>query len=355
MKYSFISWDCSFRNFFHLVDSLIAQEYPRNQFELIFVEQRTQEYADAFNHRLNLKSLRDKYEESKEKINIKIFYLNDPPASPYHLGKCLNAGLIQAQGDIISTMDGDLLLPTNFLIKLTKFHEQQIGVVNLVRRMCEYPVGVTTFRDWTKSSFEFNKCLNACKDKNLPIPRIVANKAPLISAQREFWQMIGGFDPNILWSTSVSKSGIDVNCRLELVTQTESLALPDIFAVHPWHPIGYARRGRKEKDKQVIKYLSIQQKLIDWSVHNNKHHWKERVVESNRLYTTNQELVEQIIQEELLEFSRAREVDFNYLNSLDQSTIPIILETKLNNISKRRLNPIKSIVRAASRVLLSIK
>jgi len=355
MKHSISSWDCSFRNFFHLVDSLIAQEYPRDQFELIFVEQRTQEYADAFNHRLKLKSLWDKYEESKEKINIKIFYLNDPPVSPYHLGKCLNAGLIQAQGDIISTMDGDMLLPTNFLINLTKFHEQQIGVVNLVRRMCEYPVGVMTFRDWTKASFDFNKCLIACKDKNRPIPRIAANKAPLISARREFWQMIGGFDPNIIWSTSVSKSGIDVNRRLELATQIESLALPDIFAVHPWHPIGYARKGRKKKDKHVMEYLSIQQKLIDWSVHHNKPHWKQRVVESNRLYAESQELVEQMIHEELLEFSRAREVGSNYLKSLDRSTIPIMLETKLNNIPKRRLHPIKSMVRAATRVLSSTK
>ena len=75
MKHSIISWDCSYRNFFHLIDSLNQQNYDKNEFEIIYVEQRDQNTADFYNHKLGLKALSDKANEYKNKLNLKVIYL----------------------------------------------------------------------------------------------------------------------------------------------------------------------------------------------------------------------------------------------------------------------------------------
>ena len=59
MHHTFIAWDCCFRNCFHLVKALADQDYPKDQYELIYVEQHSREASDSFNHSLGLPSLKD--------------------------------------------------------------------------------------------------------------------------------------------------------------------------------------------------------------------------------------------------------------------------------------------------------
>jgi hypothetical protein len=325
MRHTIISWDCSFRNFFHLIDGLLAQNYPRDQFELIYVEQRTRENADEYNHRLGLRSLWDRYEEVRNEINLGVIYLDDLN-SPYHLGKCNNAGLERAQGDIVSVMDGDLLLPKDFLTKLTAFHDRQVGVVNLVRRMCEYPVGVLFFKDWMRATVDFDQCLRSCKGRNAPIPKEYGNKGPLISARREFWDVVGGYDSHSIWSTSASTAGGDVNRRLELAARVESVALPDALAVHPWHPVGYARQARQNKEQLVRSYLALQHRLTNWSVQNNEPDQRRRFMETEKLYVTNRRLIETVAHDEFLNFQSG-----STSVGLNRSVIPPMIQVMFNN------------------------
>ncbi len=294
MIHSIISWDCSFRNFFHLIDALLAQEYDRNQFELIFVEQRTKEVADAYNHKLGLKSLWDRYEEVKNKMNIRIVYLGDDPSIPYHLGRCNNKAIELAKGEIISIMDGDMLLPSNFLTLLEKYHKDQIAIINLVRHCASYPIGVKK-EDWTKGVIDFERCLKACPTRNDPIPRAVGNKGPLISARKEHWEIVGGYDLHPIWSTGVSRLGQDVTARLEILTGVESTALPDAFAVHPYHPLGFLRSNRSSK-----KLLGLQMDLINWARSNKEPLWEKRTVYTERLFNNNRRFIEGMIYSERL-------------------------------------------------------
>src|SRR5262245_44912601 len=103
MIHSIISWDCCYRNFFHLIGSLEEQDYPKDQFEVIYVEQRSRKQSDDFNHSLNLLSLGDTVARFSSRLNVRVVYL-DKVDSPYHLGISNNHGIRMAKGKYISVM-----------------------------------------------------------------------------------------------------------------------------------------------------------------------------------------------------------------------------------------------------------
>lgn len=288
MKHTIISWDCSFRNFFHLIDAMLIQEYSKDKFELIYVEQRNKETANLYNHKIGLKSLEDRYNETMDLMNIKVIYLNDDTDTPYHLGKCINKGIEEAKGNIISVMDGDLLLPTYFLEELDNAHKTR-GVYNLYRKMATKPVGVDV-TNWTEGIIDFEKCLEVCSNKNKQIPIRVSNKGPMISARKEHWLSVGGYDNHIIWSTGLSRLGQDVTTRLEIMLGKESVALQNVFAVHPYHPTGFRRATYKS-----TKLLSLQQKLIDWAKENKVYKWQKRKKYTKKIYLQNKLFIDKMI------------------------------------------------------------
>ncbi|UZE93496.1 MAG: glycosyltransferase family 2 protein [Candidatus Nealsonbacteria bacterium] len=294
IKHSIVTWDSTYRNFFHLIDGLIAQNYSRENFELIYVEQRTRKIADAYNHNLGLKSLWDRYQEVKSKINIKIIYLGLPFKIPYHNGRCNNAGLNVTKGEIISIMDGDQLLPPDFLRKLTAYHlNHPKAVINLDRRCAMYPVGVNSYKEWRKGSKDFKKCLDACISKYSPVPEIARNKPPMISSRNKFWKLIEGCDPHLIWSTVSSRFGIDVTRRLEIASGTRAIALADCFSVHPWHPIGAGVLRSTDEDSK--KLFALQDKLIKWSLKHKDPRYSSRTNYINNFCESNKLLINKIV------------------------------------------------------------
>ncbi len=292
MTHTIISWDCSYRNFFHIIDGLLLQDYPKEEFELIYIEQRSKKVANKHNRSLGLSSLEDRYREVKNKLNIKIIYLDEPGTVPFHWGRCNNAGLSIAKGKIISVMDGDQLLPRDFLIKLQNFHERSPdAVINIYRKMAQYPAGVKSYKKWFEASNDFHKCLNTCLNKNSTVPKNAGNKGPMISARKEYWDKIGGYDPHKIWSTSLSKLGGDVNKRLEIATGSQSVCLPNCFTVHPWHPRGTESLRQNES---ILKYFSFQDKLTDWSTKHNEPHHKKRLLLADKIYKENKKSIEMI-------------------------------------------------------------
>jgi hypothetical protein len=259
VKHSIILWDCCYRNFFHLTGSLAAQDFPRDEYEIIWVEQRSREESDAFNQQLGLLSLGDTVARYADVCQVRIIYLEQPPEQPYHLGIAVNAGIRAAHGEILTSMDGDMLVRPDFLTHLACAHSELGCVLNLERRRAAHAVGVTPDR-WTEGVIDFERCLAASMEADKPIPETVKNKGPCISAPRAWWEAVGGYDEHDLWSTGISRAGQDVNARLEIYSSKPSRALPNQVAVHPWHPQGLDRRGHAEN---IL--FAAQKRLIDWS------------------------------------------------------------------------------------------
>ncbi len=269
MIHSVISWDCCYRNFFHLISALSEQEYPKDQYELIYVEQKSRKISDAFNHKLGLMSLQDTVDLYKDRFNVRAVFLSRSHI-PYHLGICNNAGIRLARGKYISVMDGDLLVKPDFLSRLEEGHKTLKTIFNLERRYSVRPVGVD-FDNWTKGVIDFDLCLSESPDRDLPISARVENKGPLISAPREWWEAVGGYDEHRIWSTGVSRLGQDITARLEIYARRESLALPGHICVHPYHPAGFDRGGQIE-----LIVLTAQQRLINFARNHNEPSYVKR-------------------------------------------------------------------------------
>ncbi len=293
MKHSIISWDCSYRNFFHLIDGMLWQRYPKEDFELIYVEQKSKEVANTYNHSLGLKSLEDRYNEVRDKINIKIIYLNEPDNIPIHFGKCSNAGIELAKGEIISVIDGDLFFPPDFLEKLSDYHSKTpSAVVDIFRKDALYPAAVSSFKDWKKASYDFYKCLNTTPDKYGLVVDRYGFGGPMISAKRNLWEKTGGYDPHVIWSTNLTKAGGDHNFRMEIASGNRSVCLPDCFAVHPWHPAGIRA---KRQEEATLKYYALLDELTQWSVDNKKPHHKDRKEVTDTIYKENESFFNEFI------------------------------------------------------------
>lgn len=98
MLHWIINWDRAFRDFFHLVHTLAEQNFSFNEFEVIYVQQRSREYADQRNKSRGLAGLADLELKFRSILNFRVIYLNQQEDLPYHLGICNNAGLAVARG-----------------------------------------------------------------------------------------------------------------------------------------------------------------------------------------------------------------------------------------------------------------
>jgi hypothetical protein len=289
MQHSLIAWDASFRDFFHLIDGALAQEYDTSEYELIYVEQRSKEFANEYAAAEGVASLEDRYEEVKDDLDITIEYIGDDTSRPYHIGRCVNRGLELAEGEIVSVMDGDQILPPDFLDVLDEFHDGRDAIANVIRRNAAHPVDVDE-RNWKQATIDYEGVLEACPDRGDPIPSDTPNYGPLISARAEHWEEINGYDPHRIWSTGVSLVGSDANKRLENHVGRESELLEDAVTAHPWHPIGFDRGVFRNK-----KMFYLHDKLVDYAVEHGVEDWSERVEFTRSLYEDHRMFVEKTV------------------------------------------------------------
>lgn len=270
------------------------QDYDLSNVEIIYVEQKTREFADAYNHKVGLKSLGDRQDEwNTQAPALKVIYLNEVEGELYHLGRSVNRGLKEARGEIISVMDGDLLLPSNFLKSLDNYFETGGRVANVHRLMASGPVGVG-MEDWTEGTIDYDVCREMCPKRNEPIPDICINKGPMISALAQDWKKIGGYDTHLIWSTGLSRLGQDVDQRLCIATGTQSRPLPDAVSVHPYHPTGFSRSSLDS-----LRLLATQEDLLFWAIQNNEISWEKRTPVTERLFKRNQGMIARMHQSKL--------------------------------------------------------
>ena len=286
-KHTIVSWDSSFRNFFHLIPSLAELDWGRDRLEVLFVEQRSAATAAAYAAREGCKPIDQIVTEVSDRLNVKVVYL-DEDAEPYHPGRLLNAGIAQASGDIISTMDADILVPRQFLRLLDSLHERGRRVFTMHRPAAVSPCG-TTKEDWKRQIIDYDLVRNLCPEAFGNIPAVVNNKAPLLSARREDWNAIGGYDPHRLFSTAYTMFGRDVSLRFRLLLGEVEVPLP-IFAVHPWHPTEVNR-----SDQKIAILYAAQQTLMKWSEAQRVSDVRKRQEAANELYRDNRDRIEAAI------------------------------------------------------------
>jgi len=288
VRHSIVAWDSSFRNAFHLLRSLAETDYDRDEVELIFVEQRAKAVADEVATTHGVASVEQVADDVGDRLRVEICYLDQRDDRPYHPGRLINAGLALASGTVVSTMDADVLVPADFFRALDDAHAKGNRVATMDRVEASKPCGVPV-SDWTHQIIDYDRVLAICPRAKLPIPETVTNKAPLLSARREHWRAIGGYDAHRIFSTGYTLFGVDVSTRFGLLLGPVERGLP-IRCVHPWHPTNM-RRG-----EEIFRCLfEVQRRAIGWSRRMRSFDVRERAAISDALFEEHRTALEDAI------------------------------------------------------------
>ncbi|WP_298287499.1 glycosyltransferase [uncultured Lutibacter sp.] len=107
MKISVITWDASFREKFHTVDTFGNQNYSKDKFEFLWCD-----FYEA--------NATDLIKKINTYNNFKIVNLNNAKTTNWHLGKTINMGIKNSKGDILVIPDGDIIVESDFLNNIEK-------------------------------------------------------------------------------------------------------------------------------------------------------------------------------------------------------------------------------------------
>ena len=123
MKISVITWDANFRENTHIIDFFVNQDFPECDFEVIWVD------------------FYDSNDLAREKIaiypNVRILTMQHAANIPWHLGKCVNAGVKSSSGELLIIPDGDIAVEQNFLTYVWQTHQEYRDLVLYFRRYDE--------------------------------------------------------------------------------------------------------------------------------------------------------------------------------------------------------------------------
>lgn len=213
MMISVIAYDASFREKFFQIESLANQTLDKDKFEYIFVEN-----FDEINPKL-----KNRLEGTS--LNYKLITLNRD--SSYHLSKCLNAGVREADGDIVVSTDADTYYEPNVLEETFKAHQDYDNIAMYIHRYDEPSPPVIR-----NTGVTLNKCRSRCELYNKK------NFGGFMSVKKENYIKAGGYEEHPVFS------GYDCAGAADLRARFENMGLDcywndDLKVYHPCHKGGY--------------------------------------------------------------------------------------------------------------------
>jgi hypothetical protein len=207
MKISVIAWDASFREKLHTIDSFCKQDYPTTDFEFIWVD-----FYDNNNPEL-LKKI-DTY------LNATLLNLKNSKDVTWHLGKCINAGVKAAKGDILVFPDGDIIVYKDHLKTIDKELTNQKDLVVYFRRWDELN-DTHSIESYNETYLEqHTKLLNA------------TNYAGCFALHRSAFQTINGYEESEVFA-GPGANGKETYLRLR--NAGFAIKWHDKKIYHPWH------------------------------------------------------------------------------------------------------------------------
>ena len=245
MKISVIMWDGSFRKFTHTIDCFSEQTFPKNEYEIIWV--------DFYNSSEIIRKKLDQYK------NTKLFTLKNDNSENWNLGICINNGVKNSIGELLVIPDPDIFVEKNFLQIIWDEHKINKNLVLYIRRYDE-PMDCASELSKTDIKYLKDNCI-------LSNP---TNYAGCLSVKKENYNLIGGFEEHKAFCES-SMSGIETytrfrNAGLEIKWATT------LKVYHPWHPDTGKSNIEKEKreifglakgfNHWIVPYAGIEQSWI---------------------------------------------------------------------------------------------
>ena len=203
---SIITWDASFREAYHAVDFMSRINYPRDKFDVTWVEY----YGPA----------RDALEQKSTTVsNLKLICLN--ASEQWHAGRCLNAGIRSTSGDLLVLIDGDVVLEETFLRQAADVHASHSLAAVYARRWDEPGEAASS------NSLNIDHLKAVCR------PDVNPNFGGCLIISRKTLERVGGYEEHPVFGGPGVVSG-------ELAVRIRNAGIPVLWpptlrVFHPWH------------------------------------------------------------------------------------------------------------------------
>jgi len=224
MKVSVVTWDASFRENLHTIDAF----GPQTGVDVEFI------WVDFYDVSELIKEQLSNYQ------NCRYLGLGNDPGDSWHLGKCINSGVLASTGDILIIPDGDIVVGKEFITKVVDEMKRYNDIALYFRR---YDEPSKTIND--ESSFTFENLSERCVLTN------PTNYAGCLVLHRALFDRINGFEEH--WAFSgPGINGIETNTRLRNCGALIKWCEEKIF--HPWHEAtGSSATTQEDKRELAIK------------------------------------------------------------------------------------------------------
>jgi hypothetical protein len=227
MKISVVMIDGQFRENTFGAEYFSKQDFPANEFEVIWVEF----YSKVPEH-------------VRVQKNVKVVTLNNPDDKMYHSSYCFNRGIVEATGELIVIPDADQIVKPDFLSKLFAIH-------TAYDKLVVYPYRYDEVKKGELKSVDFDELEKKCLLKN-PM-----NYGGCLSVRKKWLLEINGYEQHKIMESGFHANGMD------MYTRFKNLGLAVMWAnelklFHPYH----------ENTLAPADQYYIQKDLIDWRFRN---------------------------------------------------------------------------------------
>jgi hypothetical protein len=230
MKISVIMIDGGFREYIFALEYFSHQDFPSNEYEIIWVEYYDRPHPDL-----------------KKYPGVKVKTLNQK--GMYHSSYCFNGGIKEAKGEVLVIPDADVMVEKDFLSTAYEEHSKNHELVMYFHRYCQ------TEEFFKENNFSFDYV----KSTSRYLKSSIENYGGCLSVRKRWLLEIGGYEQHRAFATGNHANGKDVYTRLK------NLGLyvkwhPHQYLYHPWHPgtggVGADQKRVKWQNK-IIKYRAF--------------------------------------------------------------------------------------------------
>ncbi|MEW6742654.1 MAG: glycosyltransferase [Planctomycetota bacterium] len=232
MKISVVMIDGGFRENIYAAQSFCQQDFPRDQYEVLWVEFYSRPHAGLA--RLPA---------------VKVHTLQQQGI--YHSSYCFNAGIRAATGEVLVIPDADQYVAPDFLFRVWELHNRYDRLVAYGYRLDELERGVL-------QSHHLAELRRKCVLKN------PTNYGGCLTVRKTWLELVNGYEQHPLFQTGNHANGLDMYTRFKnvgLAVQWE----PALELYHPWHP---ATLESTREHKAQWKIIEWRRKTLQWQAFN---------------------------------------------------------------------------------------
>lgn len=209
-KISVVMVDGSFRERYDSIDFLARQDFPAEDYELIWVEHYGVVSTDL-QHRIDCARAAQR--------GFRTIVLGR--GGVYHSSYCFNRGIREARGELVVIPDADVIAEPDFLRRVWEDHRASDRLVTYYHRYNEP-------EHQRHDTVDINHLREVCELTN------PSNHGACVAVRRKWLVEINGYEQSPIFATGFHANDKDIYarlCNLGLMVRWN----PDVRLWHPWH------------------------------------------------------------------------------------------------------------------------